>query len=226
MTDQSAERRAQSAELQRAERRGQKAEGRRQKAEGWSFPLLCALRSALCALTFWAITFGCASAPPPAAPPPAVTWTELPAMVLQAFCTRLRDEGISRQSTVNVVQSTQPLVTANSLHSLAASATFRGRVPAVKITQAGVAGNATIPVSFPAGGCSWRRVEPSAVNQPTDTMTLELSAPLVNPFSHGAVGVLARMSLGGEGATWYWVPIVQRGGQSTAGTPGLLGLRD
>jgi hypothetical protein len=129
-------------------------------------------------------------------------------------------------TTIDVVRTTQPLVTPNALQGLAGIAVYRGKIKSDQIAVAGKAGNAPIPVLLPSGACSWRFVNPSTVNRESDAMTLELSAPFINPFSHGASGLLARMSLGGEGATWYWVPIIARGTQFGVGAPTLLPMRD
>ena len=44
-------------------------------------------------------------------------WTQVPPVVLDAFCTKLRNEGVS-PDTIFVVKTTQPLVTGASLGSV------------------------------------------------------------------------------------------------------------
>src|SRR2546423_7700172 len=66
-------------------------------------------------LSFIVLLAACASAPPP----PTPTFTEVPRSVLDVFCSRIHDEGISVETTVDVVKTTQPLITPESMASLA-----------------------------------------------------------------------------------------------------------
>lgn len=163
---------------------------------------------------------------PPAAPMEAPHWSEVPRTAIDAFCGRFHDEGISPQIFINVVRTTQPLVTSASLRGLAEAAFFSGKIDPAKVAAAVAAGDAPIPVVVPAGGaCSWRAIDPSAQKNAIDSMTLEISAPFVNPFARSSAGLLARLSLAGEGTTWYWLPLAQRGVQSAIGSPVPLGMR-
>ena len=66
----------------------------------------------------------CASAPPP---PPPPKLTEVPRAVLDTFCARLHDEGVSAETTLDVVTMTQPLITPNALNGLAVAAYYQLR---------------------------------------------------------------------------------------------------
>ena len=164
----------------------------------------------------------CASKPVPMEAP---HWTEVPRSAVEAFCSRFHDEGISSETTINVVKMTQPLVTANALRSLAEAAMNGGRIDANKVAAAVAAASEPIPVAVPTRGCSWRGIDPSA-RRAIDILTLEVSAPFVNPFARSSSGLLARLSLAGQGTTWYWLPVAQRGPQVMIGTPMPLNIRE
>lgn len=153
-------------------------------------------------------------------------WSEVPGTVVEAFCSRRHDEGISPEITINVVRTTRPLVTAAALRGLAAAASSKQRIDTDRVAAAIAAGNATIEVNLPSGGCAWRRLEVSSMKNAFDTMTLELSAPLLNPFARSSAGLLARLSLSGQGTTWYWLPVAQRGSQGVIGSPMPLNVHD
>ena len=158
-------------------------------------------------LTFLVLLMtACATAPPP--PPPQ--FANVPASVLDVMCTRLHDEGIAHETTVDLVRTSRPLVTRQSMQALAESAFYQGHIDQRAI-EAAFATNAT---PLPIGrneACAWHPID-AAARRSADTMTLELSAPFVAPAGKGGPGVLARLALGNEAATWYWIPIVNRNG--------------
>jgi hypothetical protein len=158
-----------------------------------------------------ALVVACTSAPPP--PPPQ--FTAVPAAVLEVMCARIHDEGIARETTVDVVRTPRPLVTRQSLQAMAEVVFYQGRIDQRAVESAYGANERILPV--PGGsGCSWNAVEASA-RRSHDTMTLELSAPFLTPFGNRTPGVLARLALGGEAATWYWIPLANRNGTWVAG---------
>jgi hypothetical protein len=58
------------------------------------------------------------------------------------------------------------------------------------------------------GGCELS----SVVDPPRDELFLQLSDPFVNPFVAGELGILGRLSFGGNpGATWFWAVLERRG---------------
>jgi hypothetical protein len=57
-------------------------------------------------------------------------------------------------------------------------------------------------------------------------LVVELSAPFVNPFVRGESGLFARMSAGGQGSQWYWIPIAERNGQWAIGRVTPLELHE
>ena len=151
----------------------------------------------------------CTSAPPP----PAPQFTAVPSSVLDVLCTRIRDEGIA--TTVDLVRTSRPLVTREALQALADDAGYKRSIDPAAV-EAAYAANATpLPIGK-STGCPWNPID-AAAPRSRDTMTLELSAPFVAPFGRGAPGVLARIALGGESATWYWIPLANQNGTWVAG---------
>ena len=168
------------------------------------------------------VVIACATAPPPA---PAVHWTEVPRAVLDVFCTRLHDEGVSPETTVDVVSTTQKLITPQAMTGLAETGFFDKPVDAYTAAETANRGAAPMPIAVPRGACAWRAVDEKAPRA-ADVMTIELSSPFANPFARGnAYGLFARISLADESSTWYWVPLAQINGRWAAGTPLLLGIR-
>jgi hypothetical protein len=158
----------------------------------------------------------CASskAPPPLRLP---QWSSVPAAVLDALCANFRDEGISMSITINVVKSSQRLlITPASMQALSDSGFYHGQKDPAHAAIAVTAEAVEIPISIPPG-CAWRPVEPQSGAHYTDTMTLELSPPIVNPFARNEAGLFARLALAGEAPTWYWMPLIPRGGAWAAG---------
>jgi len=148
----------------------------------------------------------CASAPPP--PPPQ--FANVPASVLDVMCARLHDEGIARETTVDLARTSRPLVTRQSLQALAEAAFYQGHIDPHAVEAAFATNETPLPIGR-NDACAWHIVDPAA-RRSGDTMTLELSAPFVAPAGKGGPGVLARLALGNEAATWYWIPIVNRNG--------------
>ncbi len=163
----------------------------------------------------------CASTPPPPLPPPL---TEVPRTVLDTFCAKLHDEGVSAETTLNVVTMTQPLITPNAMSGLAEAAFYQQRFDPVAASAAANEDAAPMPVVVPEGGCAWRGVEETA-KRAADVMTIELSSPFRNPFAKNSYGLFARLSLGSEASTWYWVPLGAVNGRWAVGRPILMGLR-
>lgn len=167
------------------------------------------------------LLLSCASAPPPP-PPPALT--EVPASVLDTFCAQLRDEGVSPELTLHVVTMTQPLITPNAVVGLAEAAMYQQRFDPAALSEAVNRESAPMPVVVPHGPCGWKGVEETA-RRAGDVQTIEFSSPFKNPFAKNSFGLFARISLGNEASTWYWVPLGAMGGRWAVGRPMLLGLR-
>ena len=163
----------------------------------------------------------CASAP---APPPPPKLTEIPRAVLDVFCGRLHDEGVSSETTVDVLTTTQPLITPAAINGLAEAAFWTKPFDSVMLSDTASREAAPLPVVVPRGACAWRGVDENA-RRAADVMTIELSSPFRNPFARDAYGLLARVSLARESATWYWVPLGAVDGRWAVGTPMLMGMR-
>ena len=167
---------------------------------------------------------GCATASAP--PPPHLPqWTSVPAMVLDSFCSGFHDEGISGTTTINIVKTAQPmLISASSMEALSNLSFYHGKTdPARAATNAG-AGATELPITIPQG-CAWRVIAPNTGPKYTDTLTWEISPPLVNPYTRNSAGLFARLALAGESPTWYWLPLIPRGESWVAGRLAVLPYR-
>ena len=149
---------------------------------------------------------GCASAPPVVAP----NWDVLPARIVEALCVRLKMDAITTGRT-NIVKVTQPLVTPQNLVTLAGSTTPRG---AKRRAEAAVT-NRAIPIELGRGSCAWIPIDVRDVDRHSDAMLVELSAPILHPYNAHEAGVIARVSLGNEHQSLYWISMVPRGDQWT-----------
>jgi hypothetical protein len=158
-------------------------------------------------------------------PPRLPQWGSVPAAVLDALCANFRDEGISTSTTINVVKTAQRLlITPASMQALSESQFYHGLKDAAHAASAVNAAVEEIPIAIPPG-CAWRPIEPQSGARYTDTMTLELSPPIVNPFARNEAGLFARLALAGEAPTWYWMPLVPRGEAWAAGRLTVLPYR-
>ncbi len=184
-----------------------------------------AIRFTLHPSLFTLLFLACATTPAAPPPPRLPQWSTMPAAVLDSFCSSFRDEGISMSTTINVVKTAQPsLITPLSMQSLSDSFFYHGSLDSSRAAATATATAAEIPIAIPTT-CSWRGIAPNTASRYTDTMTLELSPPIVNPFSRNASGLFARMALAGESPTWYWLPLIPRGETWTAGRLTVLPYR-
>ena len=152
------------------------------------------------------VFFACAS-PPPAAPPPRID--VVPVAALDAFCARLQMDAIASGAPISIVSTTQPLATQQSVSSLRLVA--RGRNKPSNVAQSAADANRALPVSTEGSTCRWRPVAVADIDRHYDEMLVELSAPAANPFSPREAGLFARVTVGGEGAAWYWIAMVPYG---------------
>ena len=134
---------------------------------------------------------------------------------------RLRMDAIAT-GPVTIVKTTQPLATPQTVGALVNIAGRRRKAPVAGASSAIV--NRVIPISLQSGTCSWTPIEARDFARHTDVMIVELSSPVPNPYEPGAAGIFARVSLGGENPSWYWVPLIARGDTWAAGTPVSLVL--
>jgi hypothetical protein len=167
----------------------------------------------------------CATAPPAPPPPRLPQWSAIPAAVLESFCANFHDEGISNSITINVVKTAEPeLITPSALQALSDSSFYHGPLnPATAATDA-AKGITALPIIIPPG-CAWRGIAPKTASKYTDTMTLEISPPIVNPYVRNTAGLFARMALADESPTWYWLPLAPRGDVWMAGRLTVLPYR-
>lgn len=162
------------------------------------------------------LSAACASKPQP----PPLLPSVVPRAVIEVLCAHLRAEGMT--SEVRAVTTTQPLVNAATLQALAQAEFYHGRA---SFDPADVIHGGAISVDVAPGACITRTIEGINVRRDSDVMVLEFSQPFVSPFARRESGVVARLSLGNEAATWYWVPIGERNGRWAAGAPVPLALQ-
>lgn len=158
---------------------------------------------------------GCASAPPV-----QPNFKELPQAVVNVMCDRLHAEGMV--SEVRVVKQTQALVSPATLTALGEFAFKPEPFHQESIQQ--IASAPLIPIEIPAKTCVSRFIDATDLRYSSDVMVLQFSSPFINPFTRNQTGVLARLSLGGEASTWYWVPLINRNEKWFAGTPAALSV--
>ncbi|HYH10527.1 MAG TPA: hypothetical protein VEK11_26010 [Thermoanaerobaculia bacterium] len=156
----------------------------------------------------------CASNPP-AEPITAPQWDTVPPGVAEGLCRRLQSDALAT-GPVTIVKVTQPLITQEVVVALASSVIHRGRA-----TQPVVV-NRAIPISTTPASCAWIPIDVRDVDRNSDTMVVELSAPMLNPYRAGEAGAFARASLAGQHESWYWIPLVRRGDRWTAGVASVL----
>ncbi|HEX3576919.1 MAG TPA: hypothetical protein VHY33_00030, partial [Thermoanaerobaculia bacterium] len=155
---------------------------------------LFTLHSSLFTLLFLA----CASSPATPPPPRVPQWNAMPASILDSLCSSLRDEGISNATTINIVKTAQPsLITPLLMQALSDSFFYHGSLDSSRAAAAAKSAAAEIPITI-STTCAWRGIAPNTATRYTDTMTLELSPPIANPFSRNAAGIFARIALAGD----------------------------
>jgi hypothetical protein len=166
------------------------------------------LSRSLCPLVI-ALTFAaCATQPPPPPlTPPA--WEAVPAGVLDVLCSRLQIDAIASTAQLAIVETTRPLATAEAMSALARSG--RGNTSSNRLASSAADANRALPVTTEGSSCSWRPIAASEIRNTRDEMLVELSAPMLHPFLSKQAGLFARASVGGEGASWYWITLVPYG---------------
>jgi hypothetical protein len=156
------------------------------------------------------LTLGCASGPKTTAP----DLKSVPAIAIEAACTKLASEGLSGESAW-VVKTTEPsLITGASLRSVAHS--YNKDPDASALASAISAIVQPTPIDFRATSCKWKTIDKLDPVAQAQMAVVEFSPPFINPFTKGESGVLVRMSVGGHDAQWYWIPLGER--------QGLLGI--
>jgi hypothetical protein len=145
---------------------------------------------------------------PPPAPVVAPQWDAIPARVVDALCRRLQVDALATGKTT-IVKITQPLANPQSMSALAGSTAPRG----AKVRANAAVVNRAIPIEIGRGGCSWEPIDVRDIDRHSDAMLVELSAPLLHPFNRNEAGVLARVSLGNEHESLYWISMIPRGDQ-------------
>lgn len=161
---------------------------------------------------------GCASQPPM----PQKPITVLPQAALDILCAELHAEGMT--SEVRVVKETQPIVTPAALKALAEASFNTGKVKPEDVQQ--VLMTPLVPIEIPSQTCVARFVTPAEAKRATDVMVVQFSSPFANPFGRGQTGTLVRLSLGGEGSTWYWIPLIYRNDRWLGGIPLTLSVME
>ena len=140
---------------------------------------------------------------------PLPEWQQVPASIVESLCRKLRQDALGENSALVLVKTTQPIANTQSLTALAAASQKRARGE----RHAGVlTEQRSMPIEMVSGSCAWKGIERLDPDKHGDMMVVELSSPLRNPFEWHNVGLFARISLGGQMASWYWISIVPYGG--------------
>jgi hypothetical protein len=174
------------------------------------------LRFAVAIVLFVTLT-ACTSTPPPVRVP---EWDAIPPGLLESLCRRLQSDALATGS-VTVVNVTQPLVTQQNMAALAFSTPSRGGTKRPEMPKISI--NRAIPVQVASGGsCRWTPIDVRDLGRYRDTMVVELSAPLPNPYRPGEAGMFVRASLAQENASWYWLQLLPRGEAWSVGNVSVL----
>ena len=160
------------------------------------------LGSALCAL----LLATCVTPATPIVPP---DWTAIPLEVVDAFCARLQTDAIATGSPVTIVSTTRPLATARSMGILPLTVGAPAGTMSNNASESMALMNRTMPITTQGSACPWRVIPAERYQQHFDEVIVELSAPALHPFSPREAGMFARVTVGGEAASWYWIHLVQ-----------------
>lgn len=155
----------------------------------------------------------CASQPAP--PIQSPDWKTVPAPVLDALCGRLQMDAIATGAPLALVSTTRPLATPQSLSALALMA--KGRVKGDRAATSAMELNRALPVSTEGASCAWRPIAAAQAANLHDELVVELSAPAIHPYAQKTGGLFARVTLGGQGASWYWVTLAPVNGRWMVG---------
>jgi len=150
--------------------------------------------------------------------PPLVApqWDAVPPPVLDALCARLQMDAIATSGALAVIDTTQPLATAQSFSALSVMAV--GPVKSDRLVTSAAEANRTIPLMTTGTACEWRPIRAADRAQHRDEVIVELSAPAINPFSRKQAGLFARASLEGATPSWYWIALVPQGDRWAIGS--------
>ncbi|HEY2094202.1 MAG TPA: hypothetical protein VGJ81_20230 [Thermoanaerobaculia bacterium] len=160
---------------------------------------------------FVLIAFACAATGPKTTAPDLKS---VPAVALEAACTKLRSEGLTGDSAL-VLKKTEPgLINGASLRSVAHS--YNKDVDASSLAATMRAYVQSTPLDFRATSCKWQPIDKLDPVAQAQMAVVEFSPPFINPFTKGESGILVRMSVGNHDAEWYWIPLGER--------QGLLGI--
>jgi hypothetical protein len=126
----------------------------------------------------------------------------------------------SSASPLAIVRTTRPLATQQSMSALAMTA--RGRVKGGRIAASAQEANRELALQTAGTSCTWRPIRVADMAAHHDEMLVEISAPAINPFAPKQGGLFARMTVGGEGASWYWISLVPYGDHWAVGGVSVL----
>jgi hypothetical protein len=151
----------------------------------------------------------------PATPVQSPDWTSVPPAVLDALCARLQMDAIATGAPLALVSTTRALATPQSLGALALMA--RGRVKNTHAAKSAMELNRALPITSEGATCAWRPIAVSQLGRAHDEMVVEISAPSLHPYAPKTGGLLARVTVGGQGASWYWITLFPANGRWAVG---------
>lgn len=168
---------------------------------------------------------GCATSSAQKEPPQLPEWDRVPRMVLDEFCSEAQAEGLAHGTTLHVVAVTQPILNAAAFRALG-ERSMVGVHGGTGVIQQLNARLATIPIDVPQDRCPFRAVPSLDRTRDADMMVVQMTSPMRNPFTPRETGMLLRMSLGGETAQWFWLPLGRRGDQWMLGRLEPLAIQE
>ena len=130
-------------------------------------------------------------------------------------------DAIASGAPLALVGTTRALATPETLSALAL-VSRGGRTSRSRVAASAADANRSIPITTEGASCSWRVIPVNQIDRHRDEMLLELSAPMLHPFASKQAGLFARASVGGQGASWYWISLVPTGDTWSVSQVGVL----
>ncbi|HET8775912.1 MAG TPA: hypothetical protein VFP80_19090, partial [Thermoanaerobaculia bacterium] len=165
-------------------------------------------------VTLCVLLSACATQPT-SQPLTAPDWPAVPPGVLDSLCGRLQMDAIATGAPLTLVSTTRPLATPQSVNALALMA--KGRVKADRAALSVAELNRALPITTEGTTCRWRPIKAVQAEALHDEMIVELSAPSLHPFAPKTGGLFARVTVGGQGASWYWITLFPTNGRWVVG---------
>jgi len=130
-------------------------------------------------------------------------------------------DAIATGAPLVIVGTTRALATPQTLSALAL-VSRGGRTSRNRVAASAADANRFLPVVTEGSSCGWRPIAASQIDRHRDEMLVELSAPMLHPFASKEAGLFVRVSVGGQGTSWYWISLVPTGDAWAVSAVGVL----